>query len=197
MISKSEPNFILFVVEKFFLMKKLGMHTSIIEKNIELAISEHTENGEWYQTPMTRVDPISHDNLTAIHAYCLYKFGHSFIAPVFHRKAPHPRDVFYYLYCRYPNKLTELGLIVTGISCLIACMRKRNETSGKLLVWTRNCGINYRSRIFNWFYQLCIKELEKRHGKNYWDDVFRIYFGQTFPDIYILAKDYYNYSSFK
>ena len=88
----------------------------------------------------------------------------------------HPRDWHYWL---YNGKIKVLGTIfypIFAISNIITCCTPKEETSGKLLMFTRL--FNRKEWHYKILWNICSKILIKKYGKNWLSAITAIYYHQ-------------------
>lgn len=100
------------------------------------------------------------------------KFRYDNVNPKNPERYIHLRDLVFYRVCAKSNLCTLLLPILT-IACIVFCMRKREETSGKILAWVK-MEILFHFWIMQVCKWVCDKLIAKKHGD--WVDVFEIYF---------------------
>lgn len=100
----------------------------------------------------------------------------------------HPRDLVLYKACVSP-KVGQIALFVLLIANIVACLSKREKTSGKLLAWTKMQALKDDFLLMKLSWLICSFIIKKKHGS--WADVFKIYFPiQGHPNAE-LAKEIY------
>lgn len=96
----------------------------------------------------------------------------------------HPRDLIFYGYCA-GNPIAKLCIVFLALACIVSCMRKKEETSGKLLAWTKCHILKEKSLVMRWTLKACSKLVKS------WKEVFCIYFPDSKNPIHQLAVEVY------
>lgn len=162
--------------------------------------------GESYLDIEPQVRMISHDNLTAIsigselfdldyhHEIALHGIQNFFMFDNGQPESPrflyhklngkrdtswkmHPRDWFFWLFNSKLKVLSYLFFPIFFASQIAACFTKKDNTSGKMLLW---CRLIHRKELLlkaTWWF--CNKILKKRYSDSWISDVSIIYFNQT------------------
>lgn len=211
-------NGILWSLEFFLLISTIGVEsrywamTEFFELTRQLKIGE----GLYIQTPFdlkstdggSGLEPVSHDNLTAIIAGS-YFFNHPQVArqvwkylksklftynsetkKIDFKRIMHPRDIIYYG-AMAGNRMCKLLLPLVGLTNIWSCLRGKNKTSGKLLAYVRN--ICYRdSTVMKITHKICTFIINRKYGKEGWHGAFKIYFSKPgHPTAEISKKLFY------
>lgn len=100
----------------------------------------------------------------------------------------HPRDLVLYKACVSP-KIGQIALFVLLIANIVACMSKREKTSGKLLAWTKMIALKDEFFLMQVSWWICTFIVNRTHGS--WADVFKIYFPIEDHPNAELAKEVY------
>jgi hypothetical protein len=87
-----------------------------------------------------------------------------------------PWDLIFYGYCA-GSFICKLLVMLTALACVVSCLRKQSETSGKLLAFTKCQTLKDKSFVMKMTWYVCSLLVKIRNGG--WDKVFGIYF----PDI--------------
>lgn len=151
-------------------------------------------------------DHFSHDNMTALYALARICNQQDLIErlPVIHwnnRPWLHPRDILFYLLMKEISWLQPLLLVLSVVLLLpisyLSCSRRREHTSGKMLVWVRlNALMKSRkkltSRLAQFFLDICTSKIKDLHGSDGWADVARIYFPDRSHPNHIIFSNIYS-----
>lgn len=100
----------------------------------------------------------------------------------------HPRDLVLYYTVAYPI-LGAILLPLLAIACVVACMKSRPHTSGKLLAWVKIEMLKKDFLSMRLSGKICDLLIKRTHKS--WSDVFSIYFPLKDHPINILAKEVY------
>ncbi len=92
----------------------------------------------------------------------------------------HPRDVFFWLYIGGFSAISILMWPIFLITQIVACSSPKEETSGKLLVFVRLESTYRKSWLLRLTRWICYKKLKNMYGKNWINEIMKIYF--TNPD---------------
>ena len=101
----------------------------------------------------------------------------------------HPRDWVLYVAVNYPI-IGGLLLPLLGVACIIACMKSRPHTSGKLLTWVKVEMLKRNFLSMRFAGLVCDFLIKRTHGN--WSDVFSIYFPLVDHPIQLSAKEVYS-----
>jgi hypothetical protein len=200
---KRSENGILFTLEAFLLgilLSGRGSTFNYYSKRFvdlcDLWLADDNLPGYFYQTPFGmldsegRLEPTSHDNLTAIVAGS-YFFGdldtvksvwkylvsHYFTydVTVNFKRIMHPRDVVLYG-AMAGSIICKLLLPLVVLSNIISCSKEPGVTSGKLLAWVRNT-CYFDSWVMKVGHVINTWQINRQY-ENGWVDVFKVYFPQ-------------------
>lgn len=163
---------------------------------------------------VSRADSISHDNLTAISAFSFLKklpfakgiakhgidnkmiFDNTYpenprllykdIFGRYQSRLQHPRDWHYWLYNGGYKLTSFIFYPIFFISNILTCFTSKQETSGKMLMFTR---LFLRKELhYKLLFKICSFILSKKYGKNWLSWITRIYYHQRVDNpIRILA----------
>ena len=102
----------------------------------------------------------------------------------------HPRDWFFWLHNAggIYSLLSFLFLPIFFFANIISCGTEYEETSGKLMAFTRLFGSNKLIYKINWFF--CKRRLEKTYGKKYLTKITEIYYKHPEHPVRVLASLY-------
>ena len=207
-------NGILFTMEFYLLMHELyGFDGFNYKAFNELQLDLYVEDGLYSQTPFGMLDengelePVSHDNLTAIAASAYmynrgddinseiwsylkrHLFTYDFRVPgvVNFDRIMHIRDVIFYGFLA-GSIICMLLMPIVVLANVISCLRANEHTSGKLLVFVRNRSSRKRSLLMRVSDYICDFIIEWKYDRG-WRDVFAIYFKEGEHPCNLLAEE--------
>jgi len=96
-----------------------------------------------------------------------------------------PWDLIFYGYCA-GSFICKLLVMLISLACVISCLRKQSETSGKLLAFTKCQTLKDKSFVMKMTWYVCSLLVKIRNGG--WDGAFGIYFPDPKHPSHILAN---------
>ena len=177
---------------------------------LDALLEMEIKRGLFHQNPAYSFDGdlqnrlMSHDQLTAITS-ASYRYGWRFHEEVWKEikrqklrydnyrpdnpeRWLHPRDLIYYGILA-DSKIARLFVPILALICLISCLSKRRETSGKILAWVRFQTLKKKSLTMRLASKVADFIIYLIHGS--WADVFSIYFSSEGHLIQEKAKQVY------
>lgn len=157
-----------------------------------------------YQNRSDELRTISHDNLTAISAFSqkydlryardIAKYGLKHLM-IYNNRYPgtyklcniqyHPRDWFFWMWNAGFKMLALPWFPIFFLANVITCFTPKDETSGKMLMFTRT---QSNSPLFWITKKVCYGIMRLRYGKDWLHKISKIYFHQPDHPIPILAE---------
>jgi hypothetical protein len=141
----------------------------------------------------------SHDNMTGLHVMRLLVDARTKQLPTAYwnkRMWWHPRDWAFYAMAQ-AKPFSFLLFPLVALAALTSAFRKREITSGKMLLWLRLNALQLNksfivSRLARLTFNICERIMRKAHGKVPWLDISSIYFKEETHPVRLLMGDIYD-----